>query len=184
MQTDPEKPASGNRGSANKDEMDKEDPTQSIPDWLQPFTDNQEDLETHMSANSSERENSDSEGAAKVVTHKNGSTIFILTSPKIEIADVCLRTKITRVPCRRRSEGSIPCAVEFGDLITADLCGARIRQLSPSPCWRSTQCYYCPQGCGRSKRRKCRRLKENEKKRKLDGMESSKSKSNAHFMHG
>ena len=30
----------------------------------------------------------------------------------------------------------------------------------------------------------CRRLKENEKKRKLDGMESSKSKSNAHCMHG
>ena len=33
-------------------------------------------------------------------------------------------------------------------------------------------------------RRKCRRLKENEKKRKLDGMESSKSKRNAHCMHG
>ena len=27
-------------------------------------------------------------------------------------------------------------------------------------------------------------LRENEKKRKLDGMESSKSKSDAHFMHG
>ena len=30
----------------------------------------------------------------------------------------------------------------------------------------------------------CRILKENEKKRKLDGMESSKSKRNAHCMHG
>ena len=33
-------------------------------------------------------------------------------------------------------------------------------------------------------RRKCRRLKMNEKKRKLDGMESSKSKTNAYFMYG
>ena len=33
-------------------------------------------------------------------------------------------------------------------------------------------------------KRECRRLKENEEKRKLDGMESSKSKSNAHCMHG
>ena len=33
-------------------------------------------------------------------------------------------------------------------------------------------------------RRDCKRLKENEKKRKLDGMESSKSKSDDHCMHG
>ena len=32
--------------------------------------------------------------------------------------------------------------------------------------------------------KKCRRLKMNEEKRKLDGMESSKSKRNAHFMYG
>ena len=34
MQTDPDKLASGNRGPAHKkDEMNKEDPTQGIPDW-------------------------------------------------------------------------------------------------------------------------------------------------------
>ena len=33
---------------------------------------------------------------------------------------MCLRTTITRVPCRRRNEGSIPRAEKFGDLITAD----------------------------------------------------------------
>ena len=32
--------------------------------------------------------------------------------------------------------------------------------------------------------RNCGRLRENEKKRKLDVTESSKSKSDAHFMHG
>ena len=72
MQTNPDKQASVNRGSAHKeDEMNEEDPTQGIPDGLQPFTDNLEDLETHVPAHSSEREISDSEGdASKVVTQK------------------------------------------------------------------------------------------------------------------
>ena len=38
MQTDLEKPVSGNCGSANKDELDKEDPKQGIPDRLQSFS--------------------------------------------------------------------------------------------------------------------------------------------------
>ena len=118
MQTDPEKRAVGNRGSANKDEMDQEDPTQGIPDWSQPFTDNLEDMETHVPAHSYERENSDSEGAAKVVTNWKHSIEIHFTNDRN--CDVCLRTKITRVPRRRRDEGSIPRAVKFGDLITAD----------------------------------------------------------------
>ena len=65
MQTNLDKRASGNRGSAHKeDEMNEEDPTQGTPDWLQPFTTNPQDLETHVPAHPSERENSDSEGDA------------------------------------------------------------------------------------------------------------------------
>ena len=57
-------------------EMNKEDPTQGIPDWLQPFTANLEDLETHVLAHSSARENSDSEGdASKVETQKRKHNI-------------------------------------------------------------------------------------------------------------
>ena len=52
--------------------------------------------------------------------HKNGSTVLKLTSQKDRNCDMCLRTKITRVPCRRRNEGSIPRAEKFGDLMTAD----------------------------------------------------------------
>ena len=73
MQTNPEKQASESRSSAHtQDEMDEEDPTQGIPDWLQPFTENLEDLETHVPAHPSEREMSDSEGDAssKVETQK------------------------------------------------------------------------------------------------------------------
>ena len=60
MLTDPDKQATGNRELT--DEMKKEDPTQGIPDWLQPFTVNLEDLEMHVLAHPLEREISDSEG--------------------------------------------------------------------------------------------------------------------------
>ena len=51
MLTDPDKQATGNREPACEkfsDEMNKEDPTRGIPDWLQSFTDNLEDLEMHV----------------------------------------------------------------------------------------------------------------------------------------
>ena len=85
MQTDPYKQASGSRGSAHKkDEMNKEDPTQGIPDWLQPFTDNLEDLETHVPAHPSEREISDSEGdASNVETQKWKHRGIYSTSRKV-----------------------------------------------------------------------------------------------------
>ena len=69
MLTDHDKQAMENREPA--DEIDEEDPTQGIPDWLQPFTENLEDLETHVPAHRSEREISESEGdASKVETLK------------------------------------------------------------------------------------------------------------------
>ena len=68
---------------------------------------------------SSERENSDSEGAAKVVTNRKHS--IYTHFPKDRNCGVCLGTKITRVPCRRRDEGSIPRAVKFGELM-GELC--------------------------------------------------------------
>ena len=65
MQTNPDRQASESCGSAHtEDEMDEEDPTQGIPDWLQPFTENLQDLDTHVPAHPSEREISDSEGDA------------------------------------------------------------------------------------------------------------------------
>ena len=67
MLTDHDKQATENREPA--DETNKEDPTQGIPVWLQPFTVNLEDLETHVPAHHSERAISDLEGdASKVET--------------------------------------------------------------------------------------------------------------------
>ena len=73
-----------------------------------------------MPAHSFERVISDSEGdASKVETQKRKQSSFS-HFPKDRNRDICLRTKITKVPCRRRNEGSIPRAERFGDLITAD----------------------------------------------------------------
>ena len=73
-----------------------------------------------MPAHSSERENSDSEGdALKVVTQKRKHNIYTHFS-KDQNCDICLKTKSTRVPGRRRDEGCIPRAEKFGDLIIAD----------------------------------------------------------------
>ena len=56
------------------------------------------------------------------------------------------------------------------------VCWSRTRQLTPSPCWRTTQCYYLSSWKWKDNR--------NCLSKKLDGMESSKSKSHNHFMHG
>ena len=40
--------------------------------------------------------------------------------PKDRDCDVCLRTKITKAPCRRRTGEALPRAEKFGDLMTAD----------------------------------------------------------------
>ena len=107
MQTNPDMQASGSRGLAHtENEMDEEDPTQGIPDWLQPFTENLEDLETHVPAHPSERDISDLEGdASKVETQKRKHSIKT-HFPKDRNCDICLRTKITRVPCRRLDDST------------------------------------------------------------------------------
>ena len=55
-----------------------------------------------------EREISDSEGdASQVVTQKRKHCIYT-HFPKDRNCDMCLRTKMTRAPCRRRDKGSVP----------------------------------------------------------------------------
>ena len=40
--------------------------------------------------------------------------------PKDRNCEICLRTKITRAPCRTRNGGAVPRAENVGDLIRAD----------------------------------------------------------------
>ena len=74
MLKDHDKQATVPREPAN--EMNKEDPTHGIPVWLQPFTVNLEDLEAHVLAHSSARENSESEDdASKVEEQKRKHSV-------------------------------------------------------------------------------------------------------------
>ena len=86
-----------------------------IPDWLQEFTENLEDTEVPAPAHMSP--DSDSERPTKVASRKHRIYTHL---PKDRNCEVCLRTKITRTPCRRRTGEAVPRAKKFCDLMTAD----------------------------------------------------------------
>ena len=88
-----------------------------LPEWLEEFKENLMDTELPASAHSSQE--SDSEHSLKVATNSRKHSIFT-HSPKHRNCDVCLRTKITKASCRRRTGEALPRAQKFGDLITAD----------------------------------------------------------------
>ena len=93
-----------------------------------------------MPAHPSEREISDSEGdASKVETQKRKHCTYT-HFPKDRNCDICLRTKITRVPCRTRDEGSTPRAEKFGDLITADH-KVSMKEVNPRTTIGTLSCY-------------------------------------------
>ena len=96
--------ASGNRSGTDSDRMDKDDRLQ-LPEWLEGFTENLDDPEIPVHTH-----NSDSERPTKVVVKLKFRKHSIETHfPKDRNCDVCLRTKITRNPCRRSTgEASIP----------------------------------------------------------------------------
>ena len=87
-----------------------------MPYWLQEFKHGlvDEGVPEHRDPSSSSPE-LPLEPRAKVVSGKHN----ILTHfPKDRNCDICLRTKITRASCRRRTGTVVPRADNFGDLIT------------------------------------------------------------------
>ena len=105
-----------------RQEQERRDPCHSeIPEWLQEFRENLVDdrVPEHRDSHASSSHWSSLEptparsvdlGKHSVYTH----------FPKDQNCEICLRTKITRAPCRRRTGGVVPRAENFGDLITAD----------------------------------------------------------------
>ena len=84
------------------------------PECFEEFTENLEDTETPVPAHVSQ--DLDSERPTKVVSKHSFYTHF----PKYRNCKVCVRTKMTRAPCRRRTGDAVPRATKFGDLIQAD----------------------------------------------------------------
>ena len=103
--------------SLRSDKMDANDPLADLPFWLEDFTDNLEPTEVHAPAHISQ--DSDSEHPSKVATKSRKHSIYTYL-PKDRDCDVCLRTKITRTPCRRRTGEALSRAEKFGDLTTAN----------------------------------------------------------------
>ena len=99
------------------DKKNADDPLADLPFWFEDSTDNLEATELPAPAHSSRE--SDLEHPVEVVTKSRRHSINT-NFPKDRNCHVCLRTKITKASCRRRTGEAQPRAEEFGDLITAD----------------------------------------------------------------
>ena len=100
----------------NKKESNKHR-LRDLPERFEEFTDILEDTEALVPAHVSQ--DSGSERPTKVVSNLRKHSIYT-HFPKDRNCAVCLRTKMTRVLCRRRTGDAVLRATEFGDLITAD----------------------------------------------------------------
>ena len=95
------------------------DNLRDLPEWLEELTDNLEDTELHVPAHSSQ--DLDSERPTKVVSKSKSRKHSIYTHfPTNGNGEVCLRTKMTRAPCSKRTGEVLLRAEKFGDLFTAD----------------------------------------------------------------
>ena len=93
----PSKPKKIKKRDGNRDSDDR---LRDLPVWWEEFTDNLEDTGVHAQAHFSR--DSDSERTTKVVT-KSRTHSRKSHFPKDRNCEVCLRTKMTRAPCRRRT---------------------------------------------------------------------------------
>ena len=92
------------------------DPLADIPEWLKEFKEN---LVEDLPAPAHSSRKSDLEHLVKVATKSRRHSIFTHL-PKDRICEVCMRRKITKASCRRRTGEAIPRTEKFGDSITAD----------------------------------------------------------------
>ena len=95
-------------------------PLSDLPEWSEEFTEHfvDESVQARRDAPASSPRESASEPRAKVVSGKHSVETHFQKDRNCEI---CMRTKITRAPYRRRIGEATPRAIFFfGDLIAAD----------------------------------------------------------------
>ena len=113
-------PAEVERSNKNEDdERVRGDPLRDLPEWLEEFTENPVDeiAPEHRDEPASSSRESASEPRGKVVSGKHSIHTHF---PKDKHCDICMRTKITRALCRKRTGTAVLRAEKFGDLIPAD----------------------------------------------------------------
>ena len=94
-------------------------PLRDLPEWLKEFTENlvDESVPAHGDAPASSSRESASESRGKVVSGKHSIKTHF---SKNRNCDMCMRTKITWAPCRRRTGAAVPQTEHLRELITAD----------------------------------------------------------------
>ena len=110
-------PTTQNNNKQRDGTRDSDDRLRDLPEWLEEFTDNPEDTELFASAYSSQ--DSDLERLTKVESQSRKHSIYT-HFPKDRNCKVCLKTKMTRALCRRRTGEAPPRAEKFGDWVMAD----------------------------------------------------------------
>ena len=105
-----------NQNKKRDDKKWADDALADLPEWLTKFKEN---LVKELLAPANSSLESDLEHPTKVATKSRKHSIET-HFPKDRNCDVCLRTKITRAPCRRRTGEAEPHPPMFGDSITED----------------------------------------------------------------
>ena len=109
-------------GQPDKTTIERGNPCDSeIPEWLQEFRGNlvDDEIPVHRDSHASYSHEASLEPTIKRREDLGKHSVYT-HFPKDRNCQICLRTKITRAPCRRRNGEAVPRAVNFGDLITAD----------------------------------------------------------------
>ena len=94
-----------NQNKKRSDRKDSKEPLANLPDWFKVFKENLKETKLHASTHSSPE--SDLEYPKTVTTKSRKHSIFT-HFPKDRDCHVCLRTKVTRAPCRRRTGETLP----------------------------------------------------------------------------
>ena len=116
------KPIKNPKLNKKESTIERRNPCDSeIPEWLQEFREKLVDDEIPVLGDSNA--SSSHEASLEPLFKRRedlGKHSVYTHFPKDRNCEICKRTKITRAPCRRRNGGAVPCAENFGDLITAD----------------------------------------------------------------
>ena len=109
-------------GQPDETTIERGNPLNSeIPEWLQELRENlvDDEIPVHGDSHASSSHEASLEPTFKRREDLGKHSVYT-HFPKDRNCEICKRTKITRVPCRRRNGEAVPRADNFGDLITAD----------------------------------------------------------------
>ena len=109
-------------GQPDETTMERDNSLNSeIPEWLQEFREILVDDEIPLQGGSHASSSHEASLEPTIKRREDLGKHSVYTHfPEDRNCEICKRTKITRVPCRRRNGEAVPRAEKFGDLITAD----------------------------------------------------------------